>query len=311
MDDAVRMSFEPSEDPDALSAHVADAARVLIYDAGCLHYSGLGKGREDEILGKDPVLEVSGRIALTELAAHLRVSAVSDAYCMCAGSVSMEFLSASDERLTVAGLHHGTGLRWSGWSGDAMLVDGPGLVAWLSRLGYNGPQNEVQRAEAQRVEALAFQEAWAAAVPDCVRSLVPEMFSNGLLYDAGIVAQIDALLTAEFPDSVERCRVALAWFGAGTGLCSGIPMHERLPEEVLAKLPIGVVVEALAGEPPTGAVWAGALRHIAGWKTRSKGELLQLEPAVWDTLLDIAQQGNDADKLARIERKRAEFRTEG
>ena len=30
MVDAVVMSFEPSEDPDALSAHVAGAARVLI-----------------------------------------------------------------------------------------------------------------------------------------------------------------------------------------------------------------------------------------------------------------------------------------
>lgn len=310
MDDAVCMSFEPSEDPDALSAHVAGAARVLIYDAGCLHYSGHGEGREDEIFGKEPVLMVAGSVAVSQLIDRLHVSRVIDGYCMCAGTVSLEFLNATGGRITVAAIHHGKRLRWSGWSGDAELADGPRLLALLSELGYDGPLDDAKRAEALRLEALAIRDAWSAAAPECVRSLVPEMFSNGSLYDAGIVAQVDALLTAEFPDTLERCRIALAWFAAGTGLCSGYPMHEEIPGKVLAKLPISVLVEALAGEPPTGAVWAGALRHIAGWRTRSKGELLQAPPAIWDTLLDVAQRGNDADKLARIERKVAEYRTE-
>ena len=130
MNDAVRMSLETSEDSMALSADVADAARVLIYDAGCLQYAEQGEDPRDEILSEDLILTVAGTVAVT---------AVTDVVRMCLGTVSMELLEASGERLTMVSLHHGTGLRWSGWSGDAELADGPGLLALLSKLGYDGP----------------------------------------------------------------------------------------------------------------------------------------------------------------------------
>ena len=76
-------------------------------------------------------------------------------------------------------------------------------------------------------------------------------------------------------------------------------------------MPLEVALAALDDEPVDSPVWAGALRHLAGWKSRADWELRRVPGDVWDTLLALGREGGDIDKRQRIERKHAEFRLSG
>ncbi|BEP16390.1 hypothetical protein acdb102_47010 [Acidothermaceae bacterium B102] len=299
------MDFTRSVDPHALPARIRIASLVLVYDAGCLHYARENGGVRDKILSDDPVLTIDTQAQVASLVTLLQVSAVTDGVCMCAGNASLEFLGADGQRLAVVGLHHGQSLRWSGWSGDAVLSDGARLVAWLAELGYSKPLDEVTRRQLRQAEGPSRQGGWTAAAPDCVRDLLLEMLSANPSSSANLVERISGRLAGAFPDPVDQCRVALAWFTAGTGACTGIPMCEDIVGTVVETFAIQTVLAALNAQPTSGAVWAGALRHIAGWKSRTDTELTHLPTAVWDNLLELAALGSDEDKLRRMEGKRA------
>ena len=151
------------------------------------------------------------------------------------------------------------------------------------------------------------RKAWSAAVPADVRELLPQMLASGGS-DASLMADLAQKLESGIPDPVTRCRTTLAWFAAGSGADSGYPAYEALPGQLLTATPRTVVLSALDDQPITGPVWAGALRHVAGWNSRPDHDIEQLPPEVWDALLAIARNRPDANTLRRIETKYEMYR---
>ncbi|MGY4643677.1 hypothetical protein [Cellulomonas sp. URHB0016] len=292
------------DDVQRLPSTLRAARAVRVFAAGCLHYDPPGL---DRILSEEPVLVLNELQQVAVLAQLLTIESVMDGMCMCAGDATLEFLDGDGRRLAAVGLHHGRRVRWSGWSGDAELKDGSALLQWLASYGVAGPLEDKTRAAVQRDVALAQQEAWKDRVPACVRPLADEMVAAGP-QDRGVADEVSAQMRVAYPDDVQRCRALLVWFSAGTAANTGYPTYEDFPGTIVKSMPINVVLAALDGEPEGSPVWAGGLRHIAGWKSRADHEIRQVRAAVWDRLLELARAAGDADKRQRIERKHAEFR---
>ena len=106
--------------------------------------------RDGNPLGKNILWEVRGPTLLTELRGLLTIVDGPAGHCMSDGDVAFEFLTRSGKRLAVLGLHHGKTIRWNAWRDDAALVNGLGLLQWLSSHGIQYPLQNY-RAAKQRV----------------------------------------------------------------------------------------------------------------------------------------------------------------
>ncbi len=281
---------------------MAAAQAIRVYDGG-LH--------NDRPLNPEPVLTIENESEVTELRSLIGVRAVTDGRCMCLGDSVLEFLS-DGHRMEIVGLHHTTFVRWSAWDGDARLADGRALAVWLAKHGYSAPLERAEADDARRAQAAADTDAWRSAAPTSLRALLPALLATsqtGVVRDE-LVAEAEACLSGSTPSTVGRCRELLAWYGSGTGRCSGFPVHEGIPGRILTGVPISTLLGALTDEPVDGPVWIGALRHLASWHSRTDEELGQVSPAVWDALVALAEARGDSDTLDRVTTKRAGTRAD-
>ncbi|MCL2316601.1 MAG: hypothetical protein FWC46_05900 [Actinomycetia bacterium] len=132
-----------------IAGHAGVAFSVTDYDTGAFDAATSGAtravirmvgGAVNAVSTELVVLDLRVRAAVDDLRGLLAVEAVIDGYCMCSGQLAVEFLDEAGGRLAYATIHHGAHLRWSGWSGDGMLADGPALAAWLVAHGVPDPE---------------------------------------------------------------------------------------------------------------------------------------------------------------------------
>jgi len=136
--DAYLPSRAPQPSQQSLDAVLRSARACRIMEDGV---------RDGAPLGKNVLWEVRGPTLLTELRALLTVVDGPAARCMCHGDTAFEFLGRSGKRLAVLGLHHGKTIRWNTWRDDAALVNGLGLLQWLSSHGIQYPLQNYHAAE--------------------------------------------------------------------------------------------------------------------------------------------------------------------
>jgi hypothetical protein len=172
--------------------------------------------------------------------------------------------------------------------------------------GYATPLERLIDEDARRDRSEIDAASWSAAVPAALQPLVPLMLetSKSGLISADLLDEVSQKLGQAFPDPVLRTRALLSWHAAGTGRVSGLPIHESIPGELLSRELVETVRAALRDEPSGSRAWEGALRHLAGWHSRSKADLAELSTAEWITLVATAEQLADGDKLQRIKRMR-------
>lgn len=284
-----------------------DGARtVRVFNAGCMHDNPAGR---DSILRDEPVLVLRASDDVAQLIDLLDVESVTDGMCMCPGNATFEFLDDGGDRLAAVGIHHGSHVRWSDWTGDAELQHGTALLEWLAVRGLGTLFTDISDSDIRRDIALAQQAAWRATVPECAQPLAEAMTStDSSAQELAVLShEVSQLMAVAFPDDVQRCRSLLAWFSAGTGACTAHPSYEGIPGSLITTMPIHTVLAALENQPLGGPVWAGGLRHIAGWQTRADWELRVIPYSVWDQLLEIGQLTSDPDKRTRINSKYATF----
>jgi hypothetical protein len=281
----------------ALDAVLQHASRVRVTEAV------RSAGSVDGVI----LADLSDPTELDRLRTAMAVEALPGFRCMCAGDVRFEFLDADDGELTPVVLHHGEGLRWDGWDSDALLTDGRPLLLWLDSHGVPGPLREFEETEHRRERDQKEAAHWRAAMPTALDDLSDRFLSlsrTGEQASPDLLNAVRERLEPAFPDPVARALALLAWCGAGSGRCSGFPLHEEVPGLLLKDVPITEIVAGLQDFRADSRHYAGAVRHLVGWKSRrkQKKDIAALPEPVRIRLLQEAQASGDHGKQARAER---------
>ncbi len=262
--------------------------------------NGVGASGEIRVDLSDPAESARLRTALA-------VESLPGFHCMCLGDVRFEVFDRSGGRLAVVVLHHGATLRWGQWESDAVLADGRLLLAWLNGHGMPGP---MQQFEADRLRAQQETEEernWLAAMPAGLEGLadrILDLSRTGGNPSPELLAELTDQLHLMFPDLVERVLALLNWYGSGSSRCSGYPVHEGVPGELLSRVPIADLLAALADPRAEERHDAGAVRHLLGWKTRprQKRDIARLPEPLRARLLAQAYRSGDSHNQGRAER---------
>ncbi|MFB8085752.1 hypothetical protein [Streptomyces sp. NPDC055992] len=227
--------------------------------------------------------------------------------CMCGGDVRFEMLDRRGERLAVVFLHHGETLRWERWDGDAVLRDGRLLLDWLAGHGMTGPLREFEADRQRAAERSEEERGWLAAMPAGLEETADRILAlsrTGGRPSPELLSELTDRLRSAFPDPVQRVLALLDWYGSGSGRCSGYPVHEGVPGELLGSVAIADLLAALADPRAEERHDSGAVRHLVGWKTRpdQKRDVAGLPEPLRARLLALARRSGDTDKRGRAER---------
>ncbi|APE26695.1 hypothetical protein [Streptomyces venezuelae] len=252
-------------------------------------------------------VDLSDLVESARLRTAMAVESLPGFNCMCLGDVRFEVFDRTGERLAVVVLHHGATLRWEAWESDAVLADGRLLLAWLDGHGMPGPLLQFEADRLREQEWTVEERNWQAAMPAGLEGLADRIL--GLSRTGGspapeLLAELTDRLHLIFPDPVERVLALLGWYGSGSGRCSGFPVHEGVPGELLGRVPIADLLAALADPRAEERHDAGAVRHLVGWKTRprQKRDVARLPEPLRARLLAHARRCGDSDKQARADR---------
>ncbi|MFJ2137117.1 hypothetical protein ACIOMQ_41245 [Streptomyces sp. NPDC087845] len=195
--------------------------------------SGFGVDGEIRVDLSDPAESAQLRTAMA-------VESLPGFHCMCRKDVRFEVFDRDDGRLAVVVLHHRATPRWEQWESDAVLADGRLLLAWLDGHGMPGPMQQFE-ADRQRAEEGTEEERnWLAAMPaglEGTADRILDLSRTGSRPSPESLAELTDRLQLTFPDRVERVLALLDWYGSGSGRCSGYPVHEGLPGELLGRVP--------------------------------------------------------------------------
>ncbi|MFF8714999.1 hypothetical protein ACF07T_26685 [Streptomyces sp. NPDC015184] len=234
----------------ALDSVLGYAAQVRLTEATAFQEDSAGSG---------VVVDLSRPGELGGLRTAMAVGSLPGSVCMCSGDVQLEFLDARGLFLTAAFLHHGVTLRWDGWDGDAVLVDGRSLLRWLDLHGVPGPLRQFEEDEL-RYQRAKEEESWLAAMPPTLSEFSEAMLRlsrTGGSASPQLLAAARDRLRQSVPDPMNRALLLLAWCGANSGLCSGFPSHEAVPGLLLGDVPMAEIIAGLQ-DPRADA------RHDAG-----------------------------------------------
>ncbi|MFF9870478.1 hypothetical protein ACF1G0_34765 [Streptomyces sp. NPDC013953] len=168
----------------------------------------------------------------------------------------------------------------------------------------------MQQFEAARIRAREGTEEerdWLAAMPAGLEGLADQILDlsrTGGSPSPELLAELTDQLHLMFPGLVERVLALLNWYGTGSGRCSGYPVHEGVPGELLGRVPMADLLAALADPRAEERHDAGAVRHLVGWKTRprQKRDVARLPEPLRARLLAHACRSGDSDKQSRSER---------
>ncbi|MGW2255747.1 hypothetical protein ACWCXH_37200 [Kitasatospora sp. NPDC001660] len=193
------------------------------------------------------------------------------------------------------------------WESDAVLADGRLLLAWLNGHGMPGPMQQFEADRQRAEEGTEAKRNWLAAMPaglDGTADRILDLSRTGGMPSPELLAELTDRLQLTFPDPVERVLALLDWYGSGSGRCSGYPVHEGVPGELLGRVPIADLLAGLADPRAEERHDAGAVRHLVGWKTRprQKQDVAGLPEPLRARLLAHARRSGDSDKQSRAER---------
>ncbi len=223
-------------------------------------------------------------------------------HCMCLGDPHFE-LFRGDDRVAVLGYHHGMAFRWDAWKHDAWFEEPDLLLEWLSTHGVDGPRRELE-ASAERAETdRRLRDQWLTAMPAFLRPFTERFWSFETLHDRELHRELTRAIREALPRTEEQALALFGWYGSGTGLMTGYPMHEGIPGTLLMDYSTEFLVSALLSSPLTAEQRLGAVRHFAGWPYRQKrkADLRKLPAELKETLLQTARVTGVKDTISRAE----------
>ncbi|WP_405869964.1 hypothetical protein OHB11_00895 [Streptomyces zaomyceticus] len=280
----------------------------VLQQAHVVQVNSVGRFKEDAEIRVD----LSDPAQSVQLRAAMAVESLPGFHCMCLGDIRFEVFDGSGG-LAVVVLHHGATLRWRQWESDAVLTDGRLLLAWLDGHGMPGPMQQFEADRLRAEEGTEGERNWLAAMPAGLEGPADRILAlsrTGGMPSPELLVELTDQLHLTFPDPVERVLALLIWNGSGSGRCSGYPVHEGVPGELLSRVPIADLLAALTDPRAEEQHNAGAVRHLVGWKTRprQKRDVARLPEPLRARLLAHARRSGDSDKQSRAERWLAPLR---
>ncbi|MFJ2593494.1 hypothetical protein [Streptomyces erythrochromogenes] len=275
----------------------------VLHQAHAVRVSAVSRSGVDGELRVD----LSDPVESARLRTAMAVESLPGFHCMCPGDVCFEAFDRAGGRLAAVVLHHAATLRWGQWESDAVLADGRLLLAWLYGHGMPGPLQEFEANRLRAQKSANAERDWLTAMPaglEGTANRILDLSRTGGRPSPELLAELTDRLQLTFPDPVERALVLLDWYGSGSGRCSGYPLHEGVPGELLGRVPIADLLAALADPRAGDRHDAGAVRHLVGQKTRphQKRDVARLPEALRVRLSAHACRSGDFDKQGRAER---------
>src|SRR5208337_2014763 len=147
-------------------------------------------------------------------------------------------------------------------------------------------------------KAAVDERRWLVAMPSSLKPLWSNARSQ---YDPPTkfpdLKPLDAALVKQYPDTHDRIRALMAWFGSGAGPWSGFPGYEEIAEELLRQYPNAELISAVESRNLTNQELEGAARILGSWTPIP--DRTPIPAGLRRTLLDYCLKSPDQDKLER------------
>lgn len=275
-------------EPDQLFALLAKSDRMVI--------------KESPMKGESVLFQSAKREDLESFAKALVIvkpGPNDEFHCMCMGGPAVYFYKGKQQLLYLTN-HHGVSIRTSLWGSDVLLQDQEKWIAWFDAHGISSIRQEVEETRAREKQSRIDEERWDKAMPESVKSGWANALDQFGMVDSKPLAEA---LAKAVPDTTQRIRSLLEWFGSGAGPWSGYPAYEGGAEDLLMLHPTNAILAAIQSGPLTIAQTEGAARLFGGWtfgKQRPKDREI-LPKDLKNRLWDHVKSTTDKDKRARAE----------
>jgi hypothetical protein len=110
---------------------------------------------------------------------------------------------------------------------------------------------------------------------------------------------LNAALAKQYPDTYDRIRALMAWFGSGAGPWSGFPGYEEIAAKLLRQYPTAELIRAVESRNLTDQELEGAARILGSWTPVSDPTPIPAD--LRRTLLAHCLLSSDQDKVERAE----------
>jgi len=217
--------------------------------------------------------------------------------CACVDGPEIALLKNKEEIAAIWN-HEGTTIGSSLWEGDWENSDPDRWLRWFDERGMKDAREFFKDMQAQQRKAGVDERRWLNALPSSLKPL----WSNAVRqYDPPTnspdLNPLNAALVKEYPDTYDRIRALMAWFGSGAGPWSGFPGYEEIAEKLLRQYPTPELIEAVEGRNLTGPELEGAARILGSWTPVSDPTPIPVD--LQRTLLEHCLKSSDQDKVER------------
>jgi hypothetical protein len=196
--------------------------------------------------------------------------------------------------------HEGTAIGSSVWKGDWENSDPDRWLHWFDARGMKSARDFFNQLQAQYNKMVVDEKRWLAAMPSSLKPLwraTARQYSPPLLPD---LKPLNDALAKQYPDTHDRIRALMAWYGSGAGPWSGFPAYEGIAEKLLREYPTAVLIKTAEDRSLTDQELEGAARILGGWKPVP--DLTPVPAELRRRLLDHCLKSSDSDKVERAKK---------
>lgn len=217
--------------------------------------------------------------------------------CACVDGPEIALLENKKEIATIWN-HEGTAIGSTVWKGEWRNIDPDRWLRWFDARGMKDAREFFNQLHAQERKAAEDERRWLDAMPS---SLKPLWSNARRQYDPPTkfpdLSPLNAALEKQYPDTHDRIRTLVAWFGSGAGPWSGFPGYEEIAAKLLRQYPTAELIRAVESRNLTDQELEGAARILGSCTPIA--DHTPIPAGLRRTLLDHCLKSSDQDKLER------------
>jgi len=179
--------------------------------------------------------------------------------CACVDGPEIALLKNNKEIAAVWN-HEGTAIGRSIWEGDWQNSDPDRWLRWFDSRGMNYARQFFEEMRSESRKAEDDERRWLKAMPGSLKPLWSKALAEYNPPKFPDLKPLDAALKREYPDTQNRIRALLSWFGSGAGPWSGFPGYEEIAERLLREHPTTELIAAIENRNLNGEELEGTAR---------------------------------------------------